>query len=116
MVGTNLTFHDGTAVQTLGVATPSNPIVSGEYDVTAAMGGPARSGRFTISDASFAAGHQLYIQQSADVISTKGTRADESEMDFIEPRGIITAAGTATVYWSSPTYVRGRFRFNYRSN
>lgn len=94
-----------------------NPIVSVEVNVTAALGdAPARSGRFTISDISFLAGQELYIQQSADLITGKGTRADESEMDYIIPRGIITSAGVATVYWSSNTYIRGLFRFNYRSS
>ena len=85
--------------------------------MTAAFGGvPARSGRFTISDVSFLAGQQLYIQQSAEAITGKGTRTDENEMDGLVLRGVITAAGVATVYWSSQSYVRGLFEFNYRSS
>lgn len=94
----------------------ANPIAQIEVDVTAALGGPARSGRFTIADASFLAGDQLYVQQGAEAISTKGTRPDENEMDNLDLRGLVTAAGTGTVYWSSQTYVKGRFPINYRSS
>lgn len=110
-----LQFHNGLAVQDLpgaGSGSTANPIVQLEQD----LGGPARSGRFTITDASFLAGHQLYIQMAADAISTKGTRTDENEMDNIDLRGAVTAEGTAIVYWSSATFVKGRFRFNYRSS
>lgn len=96
--------------------TPQNPIAQIEVDVTAALGGPARSGRFTIADASFLVGHQLYVAQGGDPISTKGTLADENDMDALTLRGVVTGAGAATVYWSSQTYVKGRFPINYRSS
>ena len=79
------------------------------------VGGPARSGRFTITDAALAAGDQLLVAQAADLYTGKGTRYDEAEMDQIVTRGVITALGSATVYWSSNTYVKGNVRFNYRS-
>lgn len=93
--------------------TSANPIVQAEVNLGAT---PARSGRFTIADVSFQAAHQLYIQMAADVPTGKGTRSDENEMDFIEVRGLVTSAGNATVHWSSTTYVKGNFKFNYRSS
>lgn len=89
-----------------------NPIVQIEQDV----GPPARTGHFTITDATFTPGQQLYIQMSADPLTGKGTRSDENDMDAIEVRGSITGTGTATAYWSSRTYVTGNFKFNYRSS
>lgn len=102
----------GAEVQLGAGGTPANPIAQVEQD----LGGPTRSGHFTISDATFTVGQQLYVQMAADVLTGKGTRTDENDMDFIDARGAITGAGTAIVYWSSVTFVKGNFKFNYRSS
>lgn len=92
-------------------------LLSGEFNLTAALGGqPAKSGRFTIADANLTANTPMIAVQGGNTITGKGTRTDENEMDNIDFRGVVTSAGNATVYWTSPTYVRGIFRVNYRSS
>ena len=87
----------------------------GATEVEVSLGsapGARHSGRFTITDAAITATRKLQVWQAAGPYTNKGTRADEAEMDFVVCVAK-AAAGSATVYWHSPRFVRGNFKFNY---
>lgn len=97
------------------ITTPGGGAAFGLSQVEVNLGAPAKSGRFTISDGAIAAGTRLTVIQAADVPTGKGTRTDENEMDVLDVTGSVTGAGTALVYWSSRSFVKGNMKFNYRS-
>lgn len=73
-----------------------------------------RSGSFTITDAALLVGELIQITQAAGAYTGKGTLTDEAEMDQVTVCGVVAAGGgSATCYWTSPTYVSGNFKFNY---
>lgn len=75
---------------------------------------PRKNGSFTISGAGMTVGKPVLIQQAAAVLTGKGTRADENEMDGIMVVGQVTSATVIRCYWSTPSFVRGNFKFNYQ--
>lgn len=74
---------------------------------------PRLSGSFTLTDGAIREAHKIIITQAPGPYTNKGTRADEAEMDAVHATAK-AADGSATVYWSSPTYVVGNFKFHYR--
>ena len=73
---------------------------------------PRMSGSLTLTDGAIKASGLVMIQQAPGPYTDKGDRADESEMDSLTVNAK-AADGSATVYWSSPTFVRGKFKFHY---
>ena len=72
------------------------------------------NGRFTFTGgSSLTIGKPVMISQSSGSITGKGTRRDENEMDHLSISGIVTTASIIECYWSSPTRVRGNFKFDY---
>lgn len=105
-------IKDDAGLETDLTATAAGGFGSVEVD----LGAPARSGDFVISDGSIVAGTQIVVVQSAEVPTGKGTRYDENEMDFLELRGVVTGTGSATVYWSSRSFVKGNFKLNWSTS
>lgn len=108
-----------TAVVTGGVATVTVPGGGGGGGITTfqaevSLGSsPVRSGRFTISDASIIAGQRVFVFQSGAALTGKGTLGDENQMDSICVAPVVTGDGSMTVYWTSRTFVKGNFKFNW---
>lgn len=75
---------------------------------------PRRDGRFTITGLSgLTINKPVNIFQAVAPYTNKGTRADESEMDGLIVKAVVTATNTITAYWNSATRVKGNFKFNY---
>lgn len=75
---------------------------------------PLMSGSFTITGLSGQTiGKPVIISQAVGPYTSKGTRADEAEMDGIVAKGVITASSAATCYWNSSTFVKGNVKFDY---
>jgi hypothetical protein len=75
---------------------------------------PARSGKFVIGGLSgLITGSRVRIEQAIGPYTSKGTLADEYEMDAVTASGAVTAATDITAYWASATLVRGTFKFLY---
>lgn len=79
------------------------------------LGAIARlSGKFTITGLSgLTIGKPVMIQQAVAPYTGKGTQADESEMDGIVVKAVVTAVDTITAYWNSATRVKKNIKFNY---
>lgn len=75
---------------------------------------PRKTGRFTISGSGLTAGKPVQIWQAVGPYTGKGTREDEVEMDMVKATGIVLNTTTITVYWNSPTRVRGNRKFAYQ--
>lgn len=99
-----------TAVSTAAVSGALPALQTTEVNISA---NPRRSGHFTISGSGMTVGKPVSIEQAVGPYTSKGTRADEAEMDRILCSASVTAANLITVYWSSQYKVRGNFKFNY---
>lgn len=62
-------------------------------------------GKFTITDAAIGASSKVMCWQAPGPYTSKGTRADEAEMQPVKVTAVNPAAGSATVYWETPPYV-----------
>lgn len=74
---------------------------------------PRRAGRFTISGIGLTVDKPVMIQQANGPYTSKGTRADEAEMDQVTASGKVLDATTIECFWTSPTRVKGNFKFDY---
>jgi hypothetical protein len=74
---------------------------------------PRKSGKFSITGTGMTTGKQVIILQATAPYTGKGTLADESEMDGLIVKGVVTSATNIDCYWNSDTYVKGNFKFNY---
>lgn len=73
-----------------------------------------RAGKFQITGlAGLTPGKAVLIRQAVGPYTGKGTREDEAEMDGLVVSGKVFDATTIDAYWSSPTKVRGNFKFDY---
>jgi hypothetical protein len=111
-------------VEGLYVAGKKELLTSGDSQyasITQNLGSvPRRCGRFTfqaVTANALIVGKPVKIWQAVGPYPGKGTREDECEMDHVSATGIVTQTSdntaTITVYWSSPTRVRGERKFNY---
>lgn len=73
---------------------------------------PRRSGRFTITGITLTIGKPVLIQQANGPYTNKGTRADEAEMDHVIVSGKVISATVIECFWKSPTWVKGKFKFD----
>lgn len=93
------------------LAAASSGLALSEVEVN--LGGPRRTGRFTIAGTGMVAGKPVLITQAVGPYTGKGTRADEAEMDHVSATGSVTSETVITAYWQSHSPVRGNFKFNY---
>jgi hypothetical protein len=73
---------------------------------------PKRSGNFTITNAGITNLSRMLITLAGEAPTGKGTKADELEMDSITLMPERCTAGSCLVRWSSPTWVKGNYKFN----
>jgi hypothetical protein len=76
---------------------------------------PSTSGSFIFDDADIVTSSLITITQAPGPYPTKGSDADEAEMDAVVVRAK-AGSGRATAYWNSATPVMGTFLFNYMVN
>lgn len=74
---------------------------------------PKRNGNFTITTSGLTSGKSVLIQQAVGPYTGKGTLADEAEMDGLSVSASTTSTTTIKAYWTSPSPVKGNFKFNY---
>lgn len=74
---------------------------------------PVLSGKFSITTTGLTSSKPVIITQAVAPYTGKGTLADEAEMDSITVTGATTSTTNIDCYWTSPTYVKGNFKFNY---
>lgn len=74
---------------------------------------PRRSGSFQITTTGLTAGQHVIIEQINGPYTAKGTLADEAEMDRVSVTGQATSSTVIQCYWTSPTVVKGNFKFAY---
>ena len=74
---------------------------------------PVRTGKFTITGAGLTIGKPVLIRQSRSAYTSKGTLADEADMDTLTVIGSVTSAVLITCSWYSRTAVKGNFKFDY---
>jgi hypothetical protein len=75
---------------------------------------PRLAGKFTITGLSgLTIGKPVIISQAVGPYTGKGTLADESEMDGLIVKAVVTAVDVITAYWNAMTRVKGNVKFNY---
>lgn len=89
----------------------SGGLVLSEVEVN--LGGPRRSGRFTIAGVGMTVGAPVLVVKAAGPYTGKGTRADEAEMDLVVATGHVRTATEIEVFWQSASWVKGNHIFNY---
>lgn len=73
---------------------------------------PRRSGKFTITDAAISAASKVVVTQAGGAYTGKGAQTDEAEMGVVSCAAL-AGSGSATVYWTSPSFVKGNVKFFY---
>lgn len=74
---------------------------------------PRRSGSFQLTTTGLTADQHVVIEQVNGPYTGKGTLADEAEMDQISVTGQAISSTVIQCYWTSPTLVKGSFKFAY---
>ena len=74
---------------------------------------PKRSGKFNITSSGLTIGKMVNVYQAVGPYTSKGTLADETEMDILTITGKVTSATNIVCYWNSATFVKGNYKFNY---
>ena len=83
-----------------GSGTPTATTVEVNLGATAKT-----SGKFTITDATIGPSNKVLVWQAPGPYTSKGTRADEAEMQAINVIAVEQAAGNAVVKWQTPPLV-----------
>jgi len=108
--GVTASFAAGTTTVTVPGSAGGLTLTTVEQD----LGSVARtSGNFSIAGAGLTPGDPVLIQKAAGPYTGKGTLADETEMDIVQPTAIVESATVIRVYWTSATPVKGNFKFDY---
>lgn len=85
-------------------------VVDYTYEVN--LGAYPRIGGFVdVTVAGFSPYTPCIVEHVALPISSKGSAADENEMDSIVCTGYVTSTTNVRVYWHSRTFVKGNFHF-----
>jgi hypothetical protein len=66
------------------------------------------TGRFTITDAAISGTSKVLCWQAPGPYTSKGTRADEAEMQPVSVIAVNPGSGSATVYWQTPPMIASR--------
>lgn len=74
---------------------------------------PIRAGKFTLTDATIAATSKVNLWTAGVAYASKGTMADEIDLQGPISWMAISAAGSATIYWASSYYQYGNVKYNY---
>jgi hypothetical protein len=102
------------AVTWVNGSTSANTISLGYTEVEVNLGSLAKfSGSFSITGTGLEIGRVVHIRQSAAPYTGKGTRADESEMDYVNVTAKVINSTTIQCFWKCDTRVKGNRKFFY---
>jgi hypothetical protein len=107
--GVTASVSTGTATVTITGGAGSFGVTQTEVDLGST---PKKDGSFTISNGAITNGQRMIITQAGDALTGKGA-GDENAMDQLGLAPATCTAGACVVYWSSSTYVKGNFKFNW---
>lgn len=75
---------------------------------------PRRSGTFDLTGLSgLTSGRPVLMQQASGPYTSKGTLADEAEMDQVSFVASVLDPSTIRAHWTSPTFIVGNFKVQY---
>ena len=74
---------------------------------------PRRSGKFTITGSGMTTGKPVLVTQASGPYTGKGTLADEAEADTVNVKAKVISSTVIECFWSSNTFVKGNFKFDY---
>lgn len=74
---------------------------------------PHKAGTFNIASAGLTVGKPVLVSQANGPYTGKGSRSDEAGMDHLSVGGKVTSATNIECFWSSPTFVKDNFKFDW---